>query len=206
MAWRRCASARGKAWRPCSKAATPEESAAEIGAKIRGGCGLDGSRPPRSSSGSARGGVVLNSHLMSIKKRGKHRPCAAFGWTKTSLPGSLHTFFAIRSSEFHGVGGEPFRSILARSIAGGTEPGERPKMRRKFGWMRDPSFHLIALTTMLTWTFLSIQSGSLGRLLCGSRPHPPGCHACSSSPPGAVLARDHFLVETGCIEPSSLTD
>jgi hypothetical protein len=76
---------------------------------------------------------------------------------------------------------------------------EESMMNSRLGWMRDPSLHLIALTTIgavLALSSLRGRTSPTERI-----GHPPGCHACSVCPPQAAAARDAFLIQTGSILP-----
>jgi hypothetical protein len=72
-------------------------------------------------------------------------------------------------------------------------------MRFGLGWIRDPSLHLIALSTALLGIALASQSRPWSWFSAAEIPHPPGCHACSVCPPGAAAARDEFLLRTESI-------
>jgi hypothetical protein len=74
-------------------------------------------------------------------------------------------------------------------------------MKQWLDWMRDPSFHLIALTTALAAFALAHNSRSWWTSLDSGEGHPSGCHACSLCPPQAAEARDAYLIRTGGIAP-----
>jgi hypothetical protein len=79
-------------------------------------------------------------------------------------------------------------------------------MSQRLGWLRDPSLHLIALTTALMGVFLALNSGVIGRFATRANAHPLGCRACSVCPPEVVSARDAYLIQTGSIEPSESSE
>jgi hypothetical protein len=74
-------------------------------------------------------------------------------------------------------------------------------MKHRFGWLNDPSLHLIAITTALMGAVVAFNARSWWSPRTREVVHPPGCHACSICSHEAVAARDAFLIRTGSIAP-----
>jgi len=73
-------------------------------------------------------------------------------------------------------------------------------MRRGLDVLRDPSLHLLALSTLLLGAFLVFTSGPRRSTSASTVNHPARCHACSACPPEVAAARDEFLIKTGSIQ------
>ena len=79
-------------------------------------------------------------------------------------------------------------------------------LKRWFGLVKDPSFHLIVVTTAILGMMLAYSTPQ--PLKHGSRTlkHPPNCHACSVWSAEAAAAHDAFLIRTGCIAPDDVSE
>jgi len=73
-------------------------------------------------------------------------------------------------------------------------------MRRGLDVLRDPSFHLLAVSALLLGAFLVLTSGPRTSSSASTVQHPAQCHACSACPPEVAAARDEFLIRTGSIQ------
>ena len=79
-------------------------------------------------------------------------------------------------------------------------------MRRRLGWLRDPTFHLIAVLTGVLGVVVGSGSASWRSSHDDKAKHPAKCHACSLCPPEVAEARDAFLIRTGSIAPPDASE
>lgn len=74
-------------------------------------------------------------------------------------------------------------------------------MKPRFGWIKDPSFHLIAVTAVLAGAVMTLNPTSWWSPRDTGIAHPSGCHVCSLCPPQVAAARDAYLIRSGGISP-----